>query len=179
MWAEKLLARYLEGEPLRIVFEHSRLVACLALDVCNHLKLDSSERAFVEEAALLHDIGVSQVYAPKLGLNGTHPYIVHGVLGREILEKEGYPEHALVCERHIGVGLTIADIVKQNLPLPHRDMIPISTTEQIICFADLYYSKNPEKLAHKKSEAQVRKNLLAFGEEKLQIFDRWLIKFTA
>jgi uncharacterized protein len=178
VWAEKLLERYLEGEPLRIVLEHSRYVATLALEVSEHLEIASRDRVFIEEAALLHDIGVSQVDAPGLGLHGNHPYIVHGVLGRAILEKEDYPVHGLVCERHIGVGLTVADIIKQNLPLPHRDMCPISLPEQIICFADLFYSKNPAKLAHKKTVEQVRKNLLAFGEDKLRIFDGWMRRFS-
>ena len=178
VWAEKLLERYLEGESLRIVLEHSRFVATLALEVCEHLALPTHDRVFIEEAALLHDIGVSRVDAPGLGLHGDRPYIVHGVLGRAILEKEGYPVHALVCERHIGVGLTVADIIRQNLPLPHRDMCPISLPEQIICFADLFYSKNPAKLAHKKIVEQVRKNLLSFGEDKLQIFDGWMRRFS-
>ncbi len=178
MWTEELLARYLTGEPLHIVLEHSRLVARLALDVCEYLKLADADCVFIEEASLLHDIGVSQVFAPKLGLYGDHPYIEHGVLGRAILEMEGYPEHALICERHIGVGLTVSDIIKQNLPLPHREMSPVSLPEQIICFADLFYSKNPKKLAHKKSKEQVRKNLRAFGEEKLLIFDVWMKTFN-
>ena len=175
--AEELLARYLEGESLQIVLEHSRLVARLALDVSEKLAEEVRDPAFIEEAALLHDIGVSRVHAPALGLHGTHPYIVHGVLGRAILENEGYSEHALVCERHIGVGVTTADIVKQNLPLPHRDMCPISLPEQIICFSDLFYSKNPAKLSHKKTVEQVRKNLIVFGDEKVRIFDGWLRRF--
>ena len=179
MWPEKLLARYFEGESFQIVLDHSRFVARFALDLCEHLEIAVNDRIFIEEAALLHDIGVSQVYAPELGLFGNKPYILHGVLGRTILEKEGYPLHGLVCERHIGVGLTTADILKQKLPLPQRDMNPISLPEQIICFADLFYSKNPAKLANKKTVDQVRKNLLAFGEEKIKIFDGWMEKFSA
>jgi uncharacterized protein len=178
VWAEKLLASYLEGESFRIVLEHSRFVARLAQDVCEHMGISVHDRIFIEEAALLHDIGVSQVNAPGIGTHGRHPYIVHGVLGREILEKEGFPAHGLVCERHIGVGLTMADIMKQDLPLPHRDMYPISLPEKIICFADLFYSKNPLKLDHKKSVEHIRKNLLAFGEDKVQIFDGWLERFS-
>ena len=177
IWSEKLLSRYLEGDSRRIVLEHSRLVATLALDVAENLAIPAQDRLFIEEAALLHDIGVCRVNAPKLGLHGEHPYILHGVLGRAILENEEYPLHALICERHIGVGLTTADILKQSLPLPHRDMCPISLSEQIICFADLFYSKNPAKLSQKKTVDQVRSNLLAFGEDKLQIFDTWLKKF--
>jgi uncharacterized protein len=177
VWAVKLLARYLEGVSYHIVLEHSQLVARTALDVCERMQIALDDRVFIEEAALLHDIGVSQVNAPEIGLHGDRPYIVHGVLGRAILESEGYPLHALVCERHIGVGLTKEDILRQNLPLPHRDMYPVSLPEQIICFADLFYSKNPAKLGHKKTVEQVRKKLLVFGDEKLRIFDGWMERF--
>ena len=177
MWVSKLLSRYLEKEPLEIVLEHSRHVAELALDVADRLMLAEDDCLFIEEAALLHDIGVSQVHAPDLGIHGKHPYIMHGILGRDILEREGYPLHALVCERHTGVGVTCEDIIRQQLPLPHRDMCPQSLSEQIICFADLFYSKNPGRLDERKTVAQVRKKLLPFGEEKVAVFDAWLIKF--
>lgn len=177
MWATQLLARYLTGGPYRIVSEHSRYVADLALDVADRLVLSPAESIFIEEAALLHDVGVCQVSAPSLGLYGKHPYIMHGVLGRDILDSEGYPLHALVCERHTGVGLTREDIIRQDLPLPHREMCPRSISEQIICFADLFYSKNPDKLNERKSIAQVRKKLLNFGAEKVAVFDDWLIRF--
>ncbi|HEY5522689.1 MAG TPA: HD domain-containing protein [Desulfuromonadaceae bacterium] len=177
MWATKLLARYLEGESFEIVLEHSRHVADLALEVADRQELTEDDRLFVEEAALLHDIGVCQVHAPELGLYGMQPYIMHGVLGRAILETEGYPLHALVCERHTGVGLTCEDIIKQELPLPHREMCPQSLSEQIICFADLFYSKKPGRLNERKTVAQVRKKLLPFGEEKVAVFDTWLTKF--
>lgn len=177
MIADKLLACYLTGDSLDIVLEHSRYVAAMALGVCDHLALEADDRAFVEEASLLHDIGVSQVYAPEIGLNGAHPYIMHGVLGRTILEKEGYPLHGLVCERHIGVGLTVADIERQQMPLPRRDMCPVSLCEQIICFADLFYSKTPGKLSVRKSPEKIRKKLATFGDDKVVIFDSWMKQF--
>jgi uncharacterized protein len=177
MWIEKLLARYLEGVSFDTVLEHSRYVAALALDVCDRLALGADERVFIEEAALLHDIGVSRVYAPDIGLHGIHPYIMHGVLGRAILEEEGYPVHALVCERHIGVGLTVADIERQQLPLPRRDMCPVSLSEQIICFADLFFSKQPGKLSQRKKPERIRKKLASFGEDKAAIFDSWMKQF--
>ena len=179
MWATKLLAKYLDGKPLEIVLEHSRLVADLALEVADRLTLPEETRLFIEEAALLHDIGVCRVHAPNLGLHGPHPYIMHGVLGRSILDEEGLPLHALVCERHIGVGLTLKDIVRQNLPLPQRDMCPQSLVEQVICFADLFYSKKPGRLDERKTVEKVRKKLLPFGEEKVKIFDIWLARFDA
>ena len=177
MWTTKLLARYLEGDPLMIVLEHSRHVAALALDIACRLELTEVDRLFIEEASLLHDIGVCQVHAPGLGLHGRHPYIMHGVLGRAILEQEGCPLHALVCERHTGVGLTCDDIIRQELPLPHRDMCPQSLAEQIICFADLFYSKKPGKLGERKTAMQVRRKLFPFGEDKVAVFDAWLTQF--
>jgi uncharacterized protein len=141
--------------------------------------LAEDECRFVEEAALLHDIGVCRIIAPRLGLEHGFPYIMHGIIGREILEQEGLPRHALVCERHIGVGLTVEDIVRQGLPLPQRDMSPISTPEQIVCFADLFYSKNPGRVTHQKSPDKVRTKLAGFGEGKAVIFDRWMKLFGA
>jgi len=178
-WEIDLLGKYFKGEALKVVAAHSRVVADLALDVCHQIGLPDAECSFVEEATLLHDIGVCRVHAPNIGLEGGFPYIMHGIIGREILEQEGYPRHALVCERHIGVGLTVADIVSQSLPLPHRDMTPATTAEKIICFADLFYSKNPEKIAHRTSPEKVRKKLAGFGEDKARIFDEWMDLFGA
>jgi uncharacterized protein len=176
-WEIKLLEKYFKGDALDVVAVHGRVVADLALDICRQLNVTVNDCRFVEEAALLHDIGVCQIYAPKLGLYGEHPYIMHGIIGREILEREGLPLHALVCERHIGVGLTVDDIISQNLPLPQRDMSPLTLSEEIICFADLFYSKSPGKVTVKKSPEQVRKKLAGFGEGKLQIFDKWIEMF--
>lgn len=177
MWILKLLARYLEDKPLKIVWEHSRHVADLALEIAGRLHLSGDDRRFIEEASLLHDIGVCKVYAPDLGLYGENQYIMHGVLGREILDLEGYPLHALVSERHTGAGLTCEDIVRQNLPLPHRDMCPQSLAEEIICFADLFYSKKPGKLGERKTVSKIRKKLRPFGEEKVAVFDAWFTRF--
>ena len=177
MWAAQLMARYLKDDALNIVLEHSRHVADLALEIAGRLALPAEDRRFIEEAALLHDIGVCKVHAPNLGFHGTHPYIMHGFLGREILESEGYPLHALVSERHTGVGLTCDDIIRQGLPLPHRDMCPQTLPEQIICFADLFYSKKPGRLNERKSVELVRKKLLPFGKDKVAVFDHWLTQF--
>jgi uncharacterized protein len=178
-WEIELLGRYFEGDALEIIAGHGRAVAGLAVRVCNSLGLAEDDCRFVEEAALLHDIGVCRIQAPKLGLEGGFPYILHGIIGREILEHEGFPRHAMVCERHIGVGLTVEDIISQKLPLPQRDMTPCSTDEQIVCFADLFYSKNPGRTTLQKSPEQVRKKLARFGDGKVQIFESWMDLFGA
>ncbi|HEY6839417.1 MAG TPA: HDIG domain-containing metalloprotein [Geobacteraceae bacterium] len=173
-----LLEKYFPTPLAReTVIRHSRLVADKALAVAAALHDPALDLAFIEEAALLHDIGTCRTHAPGFGCTGHEPYIRHVIIGKDILDAEGFPRHALVCERHIGVGLTIADIDSQELPLPRREMIPLNREERLICFADLFYSKNPAKLTHEKSEAEVRQGLEKFGQHKTAIFDRWLAEF--
>jgi uncharacterized protein len=175
--AMAILGRYFQGETLDMIVAHGSAVSDLSLKIGRSLGLPDEELDFLEQAALLHDIGISAVHAPGIGLFGSHPYIMHGILGRDILEGEGLPRHALVCERHIGVGLNEADISRQRLPLPLRDMSPRTLTEEIICFADLFFSKQPGRLDRMKSVSKVREKLAQFGEDKLQIFDSWMERF--
>jgi len=168
-----LITKYYPPESLayEILREHSKMVAKKALaaaEVIGHLFPD---RAFIEDAAMLHDIGIFLTDAPGLGCFGDEEYICHGYLGRELLEKEGLPLHALVCERHTGVGLSIADIEKNDLPLPRRDMLPVSLEEKIICYADKFFSKRIESLSVEKSLDAVRAEIGRYGEEHLRRFE--------
>lgn len=172
-----VLEKYFRGEALCMIMAHGSAVSALSIAIARNVGLGDGDLRFVEEAGMLHDIGVCRVRAPELGLYGDNPYMMHGVLGRGILEAEGLPRHALVCERHIGVGLTGADIVSQGLPLPVRDMVPQTVPEEIVCFADLFYSKAPGRLTQIQSVGAVRKKLAVFGEEKTQLFDSWLSRF--
>jgi len=179
MNAVALLEKYfVDAVARQIVLEHSRLVAAKALDAAINLKTCDIDRRFLEEAALLHDIGVCRTASPGISCHGYEPYIRHGIIGREILEAEGFPRHALVCERHIGVGLTVADIRDQNLPLPEREMAPVTLEEQIICYADLFYSKKPHSVMLEKAPDKVRENLARFDSDKVRIFDEWLRMFA-
>ena len=158
-----------------ILLEHSRAVADKALEIVRrHPEWDADE-LFIEEAALLHDIGIVYVNAPAIECHGTEPYIRHGILGAEILRREGLEKHALVCERHTGTGLTLQQIISQGLPLPHRDMQPMSIEEQIICFADKFFSKT--RLDTEKTVEQARHSLEKFGSEGLIKFDKWCEMF--
>lgn len=174
----QLLKKHFAVNPVTfdIVLAHSRMVADKALLIAGRQQT-AVDLKFVEEAALLHDIGISRIHAPKIGCHGAAPYICHGVLGREILEAEGFPSHALVCERHVGVGITVEDIVLQNLDMPRRDMTPVTREEKIICFADLFYSKKPGFLEREKSVDQVKENLAKHGMKKVAIFEKWLEEF--
>lgn len=164
-----------ENQLKHILLTHSRAVARKALQIVdNHPELGAN-RAFVEEAAMLHDLGIFLTDADGICCTGTHPYICHGYLGAEILQAEGYPQHALVCERHTGAGISLKNIEKQQLPIPHREMVPISIEEQIVCFADKFFSKT--RLDEEKTVERARKSLARFGEEGLARFDSWCERF--
>ena len=159
-----------------ILLRHSQRVAQKARNSALRMK-GSVDVRFVEEAALLHDIGILFTNAPELGCHGDLPYLAHGYKGRELLENAGYPRHALVCDRHIGVGLTAEEIRREKLPLPARDMVPVSIEEQIVAYADLFFSKNPKENDRERSPADVRRSLGRFGAEKILVFDRWHLSF--
>ena len=171
-----LLEKYFGANraALEIVCQHSRKVADKALSIATAAGVPEAELQFIEEAALLHDIGVCRIHAPKLHCFGQAPYICHGILGSEILETEGLARHALVCERHIGVGLSRRDIELQKLPLPPREMSPRDLGERVVALADLFFSKKQGELEREKSVAQVKSELLRFGQEKVVIFESWL-----
>ena len=167
---------YQPGTPLyNSVWSHSRLVADKALQLAQaHPELEI-DLDFVYEAAMIHDIGVFLTNAPSIYCTGDQPYICHGVLGAELMRADGYPRHALVCERHTGTGLTVADIIAQNLPLPHRDMCPVSLEEKLVCFADKFYSKsNPDR---EKPLDKVRKSVARYGEDSLRRFEEMASQF--
>jgi len=168
-----LIARYHPpGGPSHDVFmTHAKAVSKKALAVAG--RFAGMDLDFIEEAALLHDIGICRVRAPDIGCHGSLPYICHGIAGRDILNEENWPRHALVCERHIGVGLTRRDILDQKLPLPALDMCPISLEEKIIAYADLFFSKSPGRLEEEKSVESVRESVGRWGQDKLEIFDSW------
>lgn len=170
---QKIIDKYYpEASRLRdILIEHSRRVADRALRICDAHPELGMDRQFVEEAAMLHDIGIFRCDAPGIACHGTEPYICHGRIGADLMRSEGYERHARVCERHTGAGLSAADIASQHLPLPHRDFLPETLEEQVVCYADKFYSKSrPER---EKTLEQAEKSLAKFGQEGLQRFLTW------
>jgi len=175
----KIIQKYyqIDSKSYQFLVIHSKAVTKKAIEIAKKVPHLNPDLKFIEEASMLHDIGIFLTYAPKIECFGKKQYICHGYLGREILEKEGFPKHALVCERHVVVGISIKDIEEQKLPIPKREMIPISIEEQIICFADKFFSKNKEFLCKEKSLDMIRNDLLKSGNDKVKIFDEWIEKF--
>ncbi len=171
--AEAILLKYYDSgsEALSILLTHSRCVAEKALALLDRVAHLNPDRLFVYEAALLHDIGMIRTWAPDIGCRGASPYILHGTLGAAMLEAEGLVRHARVCERHTGAGLSAGDIIAADLPLPHRDFLPETLEEKVICYADKFFSKNPDTLTHEKSLTQVRHLMADYGDRQLSRFD--------
>lgn len=174
-----IIAEFYEpgAEPYQILVEHGRQVANKAVEVAVGVSHLQPNLNFIKEAAMLHDIGIFETNTPELGCTGKHPYVCHGYLGRKILENKGLPLHGLVCERHVGVGISSEDIRRYHLPLPVRDMIPESIEEQIICFADKFYSKNGKADGDEKSVEDILKALSRYGPEKTARFQSWMELF--
>jgi len=168
-------------ELLDLVWSHSRIVANIAKQVMeNHPEL-SIDKKLLLIGCLLHDIGV---YFVELGVKLS--YIKHGIIGADIARKEGFSESvAKIIERHIGVGISKEEIVKnltfgqnlsahlvrskKNLPLPHKNFIPKTLEEKLVAYADNFHSKNPKF----NSYAQVKEKLGEYGKDTIQRLEQW------
>ena len=172
----EIIAEFYEpgSESFQILVKHGQQVANKAIDVAKRVPHLKPNLKFINEAAMLHDVGIFETNTPELGCSGKHPYVCHGCLGRKILEKKGLPQHALVCERHVGIGITAEEIKLNHLPLPQRDMVPISIEEQIICFADKFFSKNGKMDRCEKSVEDILNTLKRYGPEKVSRFQKWM-----
>ena len=163
------------SRPNGILTDHSLKVAQRALAIAKNLMAHRPETSldlgFIEKAALVHDIGIFKTCARNIGCQGSHPYICHGYLGRELLDDQGWdPAFGLVAERHTGAGITLENIQENQLPLPHRDMVPITLEEKIICCADKFYSKSPKKQNRTATMEEVIGELTALAPEHGQRF---------
>ena len=150
-----------DNELRRLLLKHSRQVADRVLKIADRHPEWNMDSEFLEEAAMLHDIGIFRCDAPGIYCYGTEPYIRHGQIGGELLRQEGFPRHARVCERHTGTGL------------PGWE--PETHEEQLICYADKFYSKSrPDQ---EKTVEQAVQSLRKFGEEGVVRFLAWVEQF--
>ena len=153
---------YPNDDQLRqLLLKHSRQVADRCMQIVRKHKELSVDVQFLEEAAMLHDIGIFKCDAPSIYCIGTEPYIKHGPIGGELLRMEGFPRHARVAERHTGTGL------------PGYE--PETLEEQIICYADKFYSKSsPDRV---RTVTEAAQSLEKFGAAGVRKFLDWATRF--
>ncbi len=166
-----------DDELRRLLLFHSRQVTdrCLQI-VKKHPELPVDQQ-FLEEAAMLHDIGIRWCHAPSIFCYGEEHYLRHGMIGGEILRKEGFERHARVCERHTGTGLTAVPLDKDGKPLLAPELVtagffvPETLEEQLVCYADKFYSKSrPHQVL---SVVETAQSLEKFGHEGVVKFLQW------
>lgn len=167
---------YADNEPLReLLIKHSRQVTEKALEIIDNHPSLHVDKAFVEQAAMLHDVGIFLTDAPGIHCYGKEHYLMHGYLGGQLMRREGYERIARVCERHTGTGLTPEVIKERNLPLPPGDYRPETLEEQLICYADKFYSKShPDRV---RTVEDTARSLEKFGHDGVRIFWHWVQMF--
>lgn len=169
---ERLHAKYAPSEAVRrTVFKHCQIVAEIAEQLIDTNKL-VIDRDFVRAAALLHDIG----YYPLVDAEGDFlpgaAQIQHAVAGEKILRSEGLSEaQCSCCLHHIGVGLSKEDVIRQALPIPPVDYMPMTDEERLVMYADKFHSKKKlRELAFNSFEFYETLLRERFGEESVE---RW------
>lgn len=178
MNVKEIIDRYYpcENELKNIYMVHAGAVADFALGLARkHPELELDE-AFVYEAAMLHDIGIFLTDAPRIHCYGSEEYLCHGYLGAELLRSIGLERHARVCERHTGTGLTKEVIERNGWNLPVKDFVPETLEEQLICFADKFFSKT--KFLHEpRTFEQVVESMQKISEDSVKKVEKWAEMF--
>ena len=178
MNVKEIIDRYYpcENELKNIYMVHARAVADFALGLARkHPELELDE-AFIYEAAMLHDIGIFLTDAPRIHCYGSEEYLCHGYHGAELLRSIGLERHARVCERHTGTGLTKEVIERNGWNLPVKDFVPETLEEQLICFADKFFSKT--KFLHEpRTFEQVVESMRKISEDSVKKVEKWAEMF--
>ena len=174
----KIIQKYYKPQTklYRTLVRHSQNVTKKALAIAKNYQGEKLDLKFIEESAMLHDIGIFLTNAPDIGCFGEEHYLRHGYWGGKILRKEGLMAHARVCERHLGVGLTKAEIIKNKIPLPKKDFVPKTTAEEIVCLADLFYSKKAN-LNQEKTLAEIRSTYQKYGRTQRARLEKLIKKY--
>ena len=171
---DKYFADNQRGKEIYMI--HVTLVTNKALEIGRKLGLSDESLRFIEEAAMLHDIGCCQVNMPAMNVKSEKPYLCHIIEGQKILEAEGMPKHARVAVTHTGVGIFTDEVRDKNLPIEEKDYLPETIEEKIICYADLFYSKNPDSLFVPNSDKKIRGYFEGMPRH-LKILDEWIEMF--
>lgn len=165
-----------DNELKNIYIKHAVKVTELALEMAGRHPELKMDLRFVEEAAMLHDLGIFLTDAPRIFCYGTEPYLCHGYLGAELLRSRGYERHARVCERHTGTGLTKETIADNGWNLPVKDFVPETLEEQLICFTDKFYSKT-KYLETPRTLEQVVESMARISPESAAKVQEWARMF--
>lgn len=178
---EKLHKKTVQGEYkekyFELVWTHSTIVKEVALLLADDLEAKDIpiKKDIVIAGALLHDIGMYRCHDEDLyDEKDAAPNIKHGIIGGKLIRAAGYPTIlSRFAEVHVGTGITIENIEKEDLPLPKEDYIPITLEEELVSFADQFHTKEPNFTSFE----NVREKLSRFDESKGFRMDHFMKKF--
>lgn len=159
----------------RMLLVHSWQVASRALLVARRHPELHLDKSLLFQGAMLHDVGIFLTDAPGIHCYGVEPYLLHGCLGGELLRERGRVDLARFCERHTGTGLTQADFHSNGLQVPDVETAPVTLEEQVVCYADKFYSKS--SLYRERNAEQVCLSLAKYGDEVVSRFRQWHLLF--
>ena len=165
-----------ENELKNIYMAHAEAVAGFALELARRHPELELDKDFIYEAAMLHDIGIFLTDAPRIYCFGKEDYLCHGYLGAQLVRERGLERHARVCERHTGTGLTKEIIVANGWNLPVKDFVPETLEEQLVCFADKFFSKT-KFLREPRSLEQVVESMRRISDESAMKVQAWAAMF--
>ena len=162
-------------EIFKLTYVHCQIVSDIALSIVDSLN-SNVNRELIRVGALLHDIGVYKLYDSTEGKINKERYIRHGITGYKLLKSEGFNDK--ICRfasHHTGVGLTKADIIKQNLDLPLQNFLAESEEEQVVMYADKFHSKTEPPYFN--SYEWSKKYITKFGKDKVAEFEQMAQEF--
>lgn len=165
-----------DNELKRIYILHAKAVAGFAVGLVHRHPELGMDETFVREAAMLHDIGIFKTNAPRIYCFGNEDYLCHGYLGAQLLRGLGLERHARVCERHTGTGLTKEQIVDNGWNLPVKDFVPETLEEQLVCFADKFFSKT-KYLEQPRTFDEVVASMSKISEDSVRKVNEWAKMF--
>lgn len=77
-----------------------------------------------------------------------------------------------MCERHTGTGLSKEQVLANGWNIPVKDFYPETKEEQLVCFADKFFSKT-KFLEVPRSYEQVVESMAKISEESVRKVKEW------
>ena len=163
------------SEVFELVWTHCKIVGDIALQLAQTSGANV-DLELVKIGCLLHDIGVYPLFDGNGFEANPREFITHGIRGEEILKNEGFSETLCrFASHHTGAGVTKAEIIEKNLPLPHQDYLAETPEEELVMYADKFHSKTEPPCFN--SYDYYADHVTRFGDEATANFAALTTKF--
>ncbi len=169
---EELHRKYASSDKhFELCWTHCVIVAEIALRCVDEKSLEV-DRAMLEAACLLHDIGAYMLMNEDGEI--TSYYNLHAIFGSKILEEEGVDERIQqAVENHVMLGMTADDYKKTGWANPFKDYIPSTVEQRLVNYGDRFHSKVPIF----NSLDSIKAKLTRVSPDKLQTLEKYVQEF--